>query len=191
MFVSDGYGNCRIHHFSASGTLLNSWGEVGSGPGEFRIPHGICLLPDGRLLVADRENDRIQVFRTDGSYLGEWDDIQRPSGLALTSQGDVVVAHLWRPADNRSFVSDTIGTDEPGRISLLSLSGELLDQWGASVDDKAAEGNVIAPHFVAVDSRDSIYVGEVTYTYGVKLGRVPADHASHQIQKFTAPRTEG
>ena len=50
---------------------------------------------------------------------------------------------------------------------------------------------MIAPHFVAVDSRDSIYVGEVTYTYGVKLGRVPADHASHQIQKFTAPRTEG
>jgi DNA-binding beta-propeller fold protein YncE len=191
IFVSDGYGNCRIHHFSASGTLLNSWGEVGSGPGEFRVPHGICLLPDGRLLVADRENDRIQAFRTDGSYLGEWDDIQRPSGLAFTSRGEVVVAHLWRPADNRSFVSDTIGTDQPGRISLLSLSGELLDQWGASVDDKAAEGNVIAPHFVAVDSRDSIYVGEVTYTYGVKLGRVPADHASHQIQKFTAPRTEG
>jgi hypothetical protein len=191
IFVSDGYGNCRIHHFSASGTLLNSWGEVGSGPGEFRIPHGICLTPDGRLLVADRENDRIQIFRTDGSYLGEWDDIQRPSGLALTSRGDVVVAHLWRPADNRSFVSDTIGTDQPGRISLLSPSGELLDQWGASADDKAAEGNVIAPHFVAVDSRDSIYVGEVTYTYGVKLGRVPEDHAPHQVQKFTASRTEG
>jgi hypothetical protein len=190
MFVSDGYGNCRIHHFSASGTLLNSWGEVGSGPGQFRLPHGICHTPDGRLLVADRENDRIQIFRTDGSYLGEW-PVQRPCGIVLTRQGDVVVAELWRPADNRSFVTDTIGVDQPGRVSVLSPSGELLDRWGASADDKAAAGNVIAPHSVAVDSAGSVYVGEVTYTYGIKMGRVPEDHASHQVQKFTAPRAEG
>lgn len=191
LFVSDGYGNCRVHHFSPSGTLVNSWGEVGSGPGQFRLPHGICLTPDGRLLVADRENDRIQVFRTDGSYLEEWTDVQRPCGIALTPAGDVVVAELWRPADNRSFVSDTIGTDQPGRISVLSQRGELLDQWGASADDKAAAGNVIAPHSVAVDSAGSVYVGEVTYTYGIKLGRVPEDHAPHQVQKFTAPEPRG
>ena len=193
IFVSDGYGNCRIHHFSASGTLLNSWGEVGSGPGQFRLPHGICLTPDGRLLVADRENERIQIFRTDGSYLGEWSGVLRPCSIALTSQGHVVVAELWRPADNRSFVADTLGVDQPGRISVLSPSGELLSQWGASADDKAAEGNVIAPHSVAVDSTGSVYVGEVTYTYGIKPGRVPGDedHAAHQVQKFTAPRAEG
>jgi hypothetical protein len=190
VFVSDGYGNCRIHHFSASGTLLSSWGEVGSGPGQFRLPHGVCLTPDGRLLVADRENDRIQIFRTDGSYLGEW-PIQRPCGLAVTSQGDIVVAELWRPADNRSFVTDTIGADQPGRVSVLSPGGELLDRWGASADNKAAEGNFVAPHSVAVDSAGSVYVGEVTYTYGINPGRVPEDHASHQVQKFTAPQAEG
>jgi hypothetical protein len=191
IFVSDGYGNCRIHHFSPSGKLLSSWGEIGSGPGQFMIPHGICLTPDGRLLVADRENERIQVFRTDGGYLGELTDIQRPSSIAVTPQGDVVVAELWRPADNTSFVADTIGTDQPGRLSLLSLSGEVLDRWGASADDKAAAGNVIAPHMVAVDSAGAVYVGEVTYTYGIKMGRVPEDHAPHQVQKFTANRTEG
>jgi hypothetical protein len=191
IFVSDGYGNCRIHHFSSSGKLLSSWGEIGSGPGQFMIPHGICLTPDGRLLVADRENERIQVFRTDGGYLGELTDIQRPSSIAVTPQGDVVVAELWRPADNTSFVADTIGTDQPGRLSLLSLSGEVLDRWGASTNDKAAAGNVIAPHMVAVDSAGAVYVGEVTYTYGIKMGRVPEDHAPHQVQKFTANRTEG
>jgi len=191
VFVSDGYGNCRVHHFSPSGTLLNSWGEVGSGPGQFRLPHGICLLPDGRLLVADRENDRIQIFRTDGSYLGEWPDGQRPCSIAVTASGDVVVAELWRPVGNRSFVDDTTNVDQPGRISVLNLRGEPVDRWGASADDKAAEGNVIAPHSVAVDSAGSVYVGEVTYTYGIQFGRVPEDHASHQIQKFQARKAEG
>jgi hypothetical protein len=193
IFVSDGYGNCRVHHFSADGTLRNSWGEVGSGPGQFRLPHGICLTPDGRVLVADRENDRIQVFRTDGSYLEEWSGIQRPCSIVLTGQDEFVVAELWRPADNRSFVTDTTGVDQPGRISVLSAAGELRDQWGASADDRAAEGNVIAPHSVAVDSAGSVYVGEVTYTYGINTGRVPddEDHASHQVQKFTAPPAKG
>jgi NHL repeat-containing protein len=190
IFVSDGYGNCRVHHFSPAGKLLNSWGEIGSGPGQFMLPHGISLTPDGRLLVADRENERIQVFRTDGSYLEEWPDVQRPSSIALTPRGDVVVAELWRPADNTSFVADTTGTDQPGRMSLLSPRGEVLDRWGASAGDKAAAGNVIAPHMVAVDSAGSVYVGEVTYTYGIKLGRVGEDHAPHQVQKFTAARAE-
>jgi DNA-binding beta-propeller fold protein YncE len=191
IFISDGYGNCRVHHFSPSGKLLNSWGEIGSGPGQFMLPHGITLTPDGRVLVADRENERIQVFRTDGGYLGELTGIQRPSSVAITPQGDVVVAELWRPADNTSFVADTIGTDQPGRLTLLSLSGEVLDRWGASADDKAAAGNLIAPHMVAVDSAGAVYVGEVTYTYGIKMGRVPEDHAPHQVQKFTANRAEG
>ncbi len=191
VFVTDGYGNCRVHHFSSSGTLLNSWGEVGSGPGQFRLPHGACLIPDGRLLVADRENDRIQIFRTDGSYLDEWPGVQRPCSIALTARGDVVVAELWRPAGNRSFVTDTTAVDQPGRISVLNLRGEVVDQWGASADDKAAEGNVIAPHAVAVDSAGSVYVGEVTYTYGIQHGRVPEDHAEHQVQKFQARQTEG
>ena len=125
------------------------------------------------------------------SYLEEWSDVQRPSSIALTPQGDVVVAELWRPADNTSFVADTIGTDQPGRMSLLSPRGEVLDRWGASADDKAAAGNVIAPHMVAVDSTGSVYVGEVTYTYGIKMGRVPEDHAPHQVQKFTENRAEG
>jgi hypothetical protein len=47
---------------------------------------------------------------------------------------------------------------------------------------------VIAPHSVALDSAGNVYVGEVTYTYGIKLGWVPEDHAPHQVQKFTAPQ---
>jgi hypothetical protein len=136
-------------------------------------------------------NDRIQIFRTDGSYLGEWPGVQRPCSIALTPRGDVVVAELWRPVGNRSFVTDTTTVDQPGRISVMNLHGKLVDRWGASADDKAAEGNVIAPHAVAVDSAGNVYVGEVTYTYGIQFGRVPEDHAPHQIRKFKARQAEG
>lgn len=58
LFVTDGYGNARVHVFAPDGRLLRSWGEPGSGNGQFTVPHGIALIADGRVLVADRENDR-------------------------------------------------------------------------------------------------------------------------------------
>src|SRR5262249_34032974 len=55
LFIADGYGNARVHHFSADGRLLASWGEPGTGPGQFQVPHGIAVSRDGRVFVADRE----------------------------------------------------------------------------------------------------------------------------------------
>ena len=78
MYVSDGYGNARIHRFSAQGNLLHSWGSPGSGPGEFHVPHGIAIDRHGIVYVADRENSRVQLFTMEGSYLSEWTDVARP-----------------------------------------------------------------------------------------------------------------
>src|ERR671935_1003258 len=61
LFVSDGYGNARVHVFSPEGALIASWGEPGTGPGQFMLPHGIAVDRDGRVLVCDRESDRIQI----------------------------------------------------------------------------------------------------------------------------------
>jgi sugar lactone lactonase YvrE len=58
LFVSDGYGNARVHRFSPAGTLLASWGEPGDGPGQFNLVHSIWAHADGRLFVCDRENRR-------------------------------------------------------------------------------------------------------------------------------------
>ena len=67
LYISDGYGNARIHKFSNDGKLLFSWGSPGkAAPGAFHVPHGVWVHKDGRVIVADRENDRIQVFNSEG-----------------------------------------------------------------------------------------------------------------------------
>src|SRR5205823_7214544 len=97
LYVSDGYGNARVHRFSPGGELRRSWGEPGSGPGQFMIPHGVTVHPDGRVFVCDRENDRIQIFSPDGEFLAEWTEVQRPTKLVFDMRGVAIVAELtWR-----------------------------------------------------------------------------------------------
>ena len=72
IYVSDGYGNSRVHKYSPDGKLLFSWGESGSDPGQFNIVHNIVTDKDGWVYVADRENNRVQVFDGNGKYETQW-----------------------------------------------------------------------------------------------------------------------
>lgn len=180
LYVSDGYGNCKVHHFSAAGEHIRSWGNPGTGPGQLNLPHGIAVAPDGRVLVADRENDRIQWFTPDGRYLEAWTDVQRPTNLALDGAGNVYVSELWWRIGQRSQVHGDIVDDKPGRVSVFDPAGRLLARWGGP--DRTAPGSFIAPHDVAVDSRGDVYVAEVTHTFAGRAGLVPPD--SHTFQKF-------
>jgi DNA-binding beta-propeller fold protein YncE len=180
LYITDGYGNCKVHRFSATGTLLQSWGEPGSGPGQFYLPHGVRVAPDGRVLVADRENDRIQIFSPDGTFLDQWTDVQRPTNIALDPEGRVYVSELWWRVGQRSMVHADITADQPGRVSVFDAGGQLLTRWGGP--DRAAAGNFIAPHDICVDSHGDVYVAEVTHTFAGREGLVPPD--SHSFQKF-------
>jgi DNA-binding beta-propeller fold protein YncE len=180
LYVSDGYGNARVHRFSAAGKLIQSWGEPGTGPGQFNLPHGIFVLPDGRVLVADRENDRIQFFSPDGQFLSAWTDVQRPTNVYVDRNGIVYVSELWRPVGHRSYTLGVTAEDRPGRVSIYDLDGRALARWGST--DRCAPGNFCAPHDICADSRGDVYVAEVTHTFGVKPGLVPAD--CHTFQKF-------
>ena len=81
IYVSDGYGNARVHKFSPDGKLIMSWGESGSEPGQFNIAHNIATDDDGWVYVADRENHRVQVFDGNGKYEAQWNNLHRPCGL--------------------------------------------------------------------------------------------------------------
>jgi DNA-binding beta-propeller fold protein YncE len=181
LYVSDGYGNCRVHRFSPSGTLERSWGEPGTGPGQFYLPHGIAVHADGRVFVCDRESDRIQIFNPDGEYLSEWTDTQRPTHIVFDSEGRAYVSELWwHPGDiSRRHGPTTVA--KPARLSVYDRDGRVIARWGTA--DATAPGSFAAPHGLAVDSRGDIYVSEVTWTFAVSRGRAPAD--CHTFQKFS------
>jgi DNA-binding beta-propeller fold protein YncE len=140
IYVSDGYGNNRVHRFSAEGEHLLSWGEPGTGPGQFNLPHGVWYR-EGRVYVADRQNDRIQVFTPEGEFVEEWGDLIRPCDLYIDSAGLVYVPELRH------------------RVSILGLDGELLARWGGI--ESREPGLFVAPHCTWTDSEGSLYVGEV------------------------------
>lgn len=181
LYVSDGYGNCKVHRFSPAGDLLRSWGSPGTGPGEFFLPHGVATTADGRVLVADRENDRIQIFSPDGEFVDQWTDVQRPTNLAVDGAGRVYVSELWWRVGQVSQRHGEITTDMPGRVSVLDPQGGVLARWGSA--DRCAPGSFVAPHDIAVDSRGAVYVTEVTHTFAGRAGLVPPD--CHTFQKFT------
>ena len=173
LFVSDGYGNCRIHKFTPTGELLMSWGEPGDGPGQFNLPHGIFVDKNDRVLVADRENDRIQIFSTEGEFITQWRDIVRPCNIFVDDNKSVFVTEVGKRAGMFPWQErepDPIG----GRVSIFDGDGNLLSRWGGGLNP-GTPGDFYAPHDIWVDSHGSIYVGEVTMSAGGKHGHVPAD----------------
>ena len=180
LYVSDGYGNARVHRFSADGKLLASWGEPGIAPGQFNLPHDVWVLPDGRVLVADRENDRVQVFSPSGEYLGLWAETQRPAGIFVDREGRVYVAEMGWRAGQRAPTRGVVSEDSPARVSVFDSSGALLARWGGP--EACAPGNFCAPHGICADSRGDVYVAEVTHTALGRLGLAPPD--CHTFQKF-------
>ena len=161
LYISDGYGNARIHKFTVDGKWVSAWGEPGTDPGKFNIPHNICCDADGWVYVADRENHRVQVFDGNGKYETQWVNMHRASGLCMDH-------HTPTP---RFYVGEigpdmAVNIDMPGcgpRVSIYTQKGELLARLGHE-HAGLATGQFISPHGLAVDSRGDIYVGEVSYT---------------------------
>ncbi|MFO1022653.1 MAG: peptidyl-alpha-hydroxyglycine alpha-amidating lyase family protein [Planctomycetales bacterium] len=181
IYVSDGYGNARIHKFSPDGKLLLSWGEVGAAPGQFKIPHGIALDAQDRVYVADRENSRIQVFSPEGKFLSEMRDIARPCQVAFDPAGNLFVAELGYKAGMWPGTVPPTPDATGGRVSIYSPGGELLSRWGGG-ENPTATGDFFAPHDLCIDRQGAIYLAEVVMSAGGNRGLVSPD--CHTLQKF-------
>ena len=168
VYVSDGYGNARVHKFSPDGRLLKSWGEPGTDPGQFNIVHNICTDGDGFVYVADRENHRVQVFDAEGRYQGQWNNLHRPCGLHMKREHHPLcyIGELG-PA---MAVNQNVPNVGP-RVSIVTHDGRTVARLGREVAGEGA-GQFIAPHGIAVDSRGDIYVGEVSNTVWAVAGNL-------------------
>ncbi len=139
LYISDGYGNARVHRFNADGSLQMSWGAPGkTAPGEFHVPHGVWVHTDGRVFVADRENNRIQIFSPDGEFLTQWTGLARPCDIYIDADEVVYVPEL------------------DGLISLLTIDGQVLARWTSPT----GTGQIDGGHAVWVDSHGDIYINQ-------------------------------
>jgi DNA-binding beta-propeller fold protein YncE len=163
-YVTDGYGNARVHKFSPGGEHLLSWGEPGSGAGQFNLPHGIAVDGRGRVIVADRENSRLQFFSADGKFIEEWTDVVRPCEVFCDRQDNLYVAELGRRAG--MFPWMTPDPSQPGgRMSIFDNGGKLLARWGGG-DDPLSPADFYAPHDVWFNASGDLYVSEVVRSAG-------------------------
>ena len=185
IFVADGYGDTVCHRLSPDGQVEKTWGsaEPGTGPGEFRLPHAIAVDPDDRVLVADRENSRIQLFAPDGSYLAQWTHVTRPDDLFIDPDGLLYVAELGERA-GRSPDVEILPHMPHASVAILDLDGELITRFGGA--DPVRPGNFFAPHGIWADAHGDLYVAEVVYSAGANRGLVPLD--CHALQKFVRIR---
>jgi DNA-binding beta-propeller fold protein YncE len=141
----------RISVFDQTGKFLRVIGKAGTGPGEFRTPHGLAFDSKGRLVVADRHNHRIQVLTKAGKFILEFDDFGRTSGLAI-DKSDVIYTtdsestERVHPGWQRGI---RIGSLKDGRVTMF-IPPHMTPN---APDGAMGEG-------IAVDASGNIYTAE-------------------------------
>lgn len=158
-YVSDGYKNTRVVKFTADGRYDFEWGGKGAGPGQFNLPHGVVVDAQGRVIVCDRTNSRLQVFDPRGKFFAEWKGplLGRPYGVSVGADGHV-------------FLID--GGDGPARtvdrhrVVELDSDGRVLDRFGGFGTEP---GEFQLGHDIAAAKDGAVYV---------------ADAAGKRVQKF-------
>jgi sugar lactone lactonase YvrE len=143
IFVSDGYGQHRVHKFASDGTLLLSWGSKGKGPGQFALPHSVWVdraHPRPRVYVADRMNGRIEIFDYEGKFLDQWIGLPYPNEIFIDHNSTIYVAESGLGTGKPEFV-------DSGRVTILNAEGKVQARLRSRIS-----------HGIWVDSKGDIYV---------------------------------
>lgn len=176
LFVADGYGNSAVHRFSPDGRLMQSWGEPGDGPGQFSLPHAICFVGDDRVLVADRENFRLQLFTVDGTFVTQ-KHMHKPQAL-FAGLGDDTNIYV---AEGRSVPLMEAAMRLGRRVTVLDRDLNEVTRFGNATGGEGPD-QFISPHGIAIDADGSVYVAEVSYT---ALGsRLPVPQEVVSLRKW-------
>lgn len=175
VYVTDGYGNARVHKYTVDGRYIRSWGEPGVDPGQFIRPHNVVVDRNEDVYIADRENHRVQVFDGEGRLKAVWHDIHRPDGICMDGEGHFYVGEL----NGMGGMEGCPGLGH--RVTIYDLNGVRLAIYGDPVEGDGP-GQFVAPHGIAVDSRGDVYVAEVSYT--IKGSRLNPPREMRSLRKL-------
>ena len=152
---SPGYGDARIVKFDKNGKFIKQWGTAGSGPGQLIGPHSLAMDSRGRLFVADRTNNRVQIFDQDGNYIAEWKQFGRPSGVFI-DRNDMLYVSDSESNDRQGAYGYNPGCMRGIRIGSVK-DGKVL--W--FIPDPDPKGSTSTAEGIAVDREGNIYGAEV------------------------------
>jgi streptogramin lyase len=176
IFVADGHGNHRIVKYDPRGKFLMQWGTKGSGPGQFSTPHSLAMDADGRLFVADRENNRVEIFDQDGKFLADWRQFGRPSGVFIDKHNQLYVTDAQsNDATNPGFKRGIrIGSAKTGVVTAfipIAYPNVPTPQGTGRENNLGAEG-------VAADDAGNVY-GAETGGFGAAGGLILRKYAKN------------
>jgi DNA-binding beta-propeller fold protein YncE len=159
IFVADGHGektNDRMVKYSPDGKFLMTWGHHGSGQGEFNVPHGLAMDSAGRLYVADRANNRIQIFDQNGKFIAEWKQFGRPSGIYIRNDVIYVADSQSNEKVNAPFKQGIrIGSVKDGKVTaFIPQSDPKAEMPEAVTADK--DGNIFGGFTADMDVKEFV-----------------------------------
>jgi len=149
IFVAQGHtpganGDARILKFDKTGKFIAQWGGHGKEPGKFEVAHSIAFDPQGQLWVADRENQRIQVFDTAGKYVREMKYAGLPCAFEIGRDYVYMV---------NGFAAQVLRLDLKGNVlAATGKSGKGVNEYGEA-------------HFIAVSPKGELYVADSVNAY--------------------------
>ncbi len=142
-YVTDGYVNSRVVEFTPDGYYVRHWGKPGAEDGQFKLVHDVVVDSKGLVYVADRQNQRVQVFDDTGKFITKWTTVGAPWGL------------VYVPREDAIYMCD----GKYDRVVKLSLDGKVLGQFGSY---GTAPGKFSYVHDITFDPADgSIYTAEI------------------------------
>jgi hypothetical protein len=169
IYITDGYVNSRVAKYDKNGDWVKSWGEPGTGPGQFNTPHAIVIDRNNNVYVGDRGNRRVQVFDTDGKFLRMFSvDVPPPPGTVPvngnTPTGQAAAATIGAPNSlclppGQNQVLFLGESTYPGRLFKVTLDGKVLGVIGRSGRNLKQFSGV---HQLACPSETEVYAAETS-----------------------------
>ncbi len=150
IYVADGYGNSRVAKYDRNGKWIKNWGSTGTGEGQFRVVHGIAIDASNTVYVADRDNRRIQVFDSEGSFKTQYRNVGSPWAICMTpGPRQFLYVSNSNPPNN---------LDYDGEILKMTLDGKIVGKFGRAGKLLKEFGTVNA---IDCRAENELYVGEL------------------------------